>query len=113
MKEKEFIMRISSIQPTLQTKSINKTNVVRAQHQPPVSEPASVNPSFKGDDKGILLGLGGGLSVGLLLVGGAAIAGIVVLPAIIGSAAVVGSGIAGATLGHKIEQKIDEMKKNK
>ena len=107
-------MRVSSIQPTLQTRNVSKTNNIKSQPQPPLGEPIIKNPTFKGgSDKGILLGLGGGLSAGLVLVGGAAIAGVLVLPAIIGSAVVVGSGIGGAVVGHKIEQKIDEMKKDK
>ena len=105
-------MRISSIQPTLQAKCVNKTNVIKNHQLPPANEPVPANPSFKGEHKGIILGLGGGLAAGLLVVGGAAIAGIVVLPAMLGGAAVVGSGLAGAALGNKIEEKIDSLKKD-
>lgn len=107
-------MRIPSIQPTLQTKRINTPNNIKSYSQPPIYDPFTHNPQFKGNNyKGALVGLGGGLTAGLIIIGGAAIAGIVVLPAILGGAAVVGSGVAGATLGHKIEQKIDEIKSKK
>ena len=68
------------------------------------------NPQFKGKGNGALLGLGGGLITGLVTVGGAAIAGIVTLPVIIGGAAIVAAGAAGAKIGDKIEDKIEELK---
>ena len=103
-------MRITKIQPTI----TNSTNSLRRQNnttspQVPVDKGSEVN--FRGGGKGVLGGLGAGLSAGLLVVGGAAIAGIVVLPAIIGGAVVLGAGAAGAYAGDKIEDKINEMKK--
>lgn len=103
-------MRVSSIQPTLyraqnQQQSFRKTDCG--------TTPTQSNPSFKGNGKGLLAGLTTGITTGLLVVGGAAITGLIVLPAIIGGAAIVGSGIGGAVLGDKIEDKIDEHKKKK
>ena len=52
------------------------------------------------------------MGTGTMVVGGAAIAGALALPAIIGGAAVVSAGLGGAALGNKIEEKIDASKKD-
>ncbi len=107
-------MRIINIQPTIQPKNVYKNNISGTQTMPPTREPVVITPQFRGTEyKGALLGLGGGLVTGLLVVGGAAIAGAFVLPALVGGAAVVGTGIAGATIGNKIEEKIDKIKSKK
>ncbi|MBE7703096.1 MAG: hypothetical protein E7Z89_03485 [Cyanobacteria bacterium SIG28] len=102
-------MRVSAIQ-----KSMVRQNSVQKQATKPrclkqepeqIPEQATANPAFKGSN-GALLGLGGGLITGLATVGGAAIAGVLVLPAAIGGLAIVATGAAGAAAGNKIEDKI-------
>ena len=106
-------MRVLNIQPTIQSKNVNKINLAKSQPQSPKPDSTGVNILFRGGNyKGALLGLGGGLITGLLVVGGAAIAGALALPAIIGGAAVVSAGLGGAALGNKIEEKIDASKKD-
>ena len=63
--------------------------------------------SFKGTGKGLLTGLGVGLTGSLLLVCGLAMAGTLVLPAALGSAVVFASGVGCSYVGDKLEDKIN------
>ena len=101
-------MRVSKIQPQyLKTYKTNfntkPTNYLLQKNEPPKPE-----PQFKGTSKGILTGLGTGVATTLLIVGGLAISGTLVLPAIIGGTLIAGGGVGGAVLGNKIEDKINE-----
>lgn len=103
-------MRVSKIQSTY-VKSQNQLGNVRTQrimNEP--TQPTVTAPTFKGDGNGALAGLGTGLVTGLAAVGGLAISGTLLLPALIGSAIVLGVGAAGAYVGNKIEDKIKENK---
>ncbi len=103
-------MRIQNIQTiTYLNKSVKK----KQKQQILNSSKKVLEPTFKAQGSGTITGMGGGLATGLLLIYGAAISGIVVLPALLGSIAVVSTGIAGAAIGHKIEKKIDDVKKDK
>ena len=101
-------MRVSSIQPALYNQT-KKTQINKKIYSNPINVP-STNPQFKGSGDGALAGLGFGLCGGLIAIGGAAVAGIFLLPAIIGGAAVVAAGAAGAYVGDKIEDKITKNK---
>ena len=93
-------MRVMKIQSTVvkpqNQQKFNKVSRIANQPEQPIA-----NPTFKGGD-GALAGLGGGLITGLIVIGGGAIAGVLALPTIIGSAAIVGAGVAGAYIGDKI-----------
>ena len=98
-------MQVSKIQSTVlrqqcQPKLNRTTNLLNKPEQEPVAAPA-----FKGA-KGGLWGLGGGLVTGLIVVCGGLITGGLAIPALLGGAAVLGSGAAGAALGNKVENKL-------
>ena len=108
--EKEKGMRIYNIQPTTPYRKTYGSMALKTNPTKPQTETVTVSPQFRGSGKGLLLGLGTGLVTGLLVVGGAAIAGAFMLPAAIGGAAVVATGAAGAAIGEKIEDKITKSK---
>lgn len=101
-------MRINSIQPKLM-----KTNYVKnnQKNDGAVSNPQSVNPQFRGEGDGTLIGVTGGVLVSMTALGAAAIAGVFMAPALIATAVIGGSAVAGGAIGTKIEEKINENKK--
>ena len=102
-------MKISAIQNQVitQPKPIAKQVIKQKFNNPnPNEQTQQVTPSFKGNGNGMLAGLGGGLIAGLIVIGGSAITGGLALPALIGGAGVVGSGVVGAVIGDKIEDAI-------
>ena len=105
-------MYISKIQQPTYTKIQYQTK--RNTTIPPhIPTEKNIKPTFNGKGGGAIVGVGGGLATGVLAVGGSAITGTVVLPAIVGSAIIVAVGIAGAYLGDKIEDKIEQIKSKK
>ncbi len=106
-------MRVSAIQGhgVIRPK-LNSGNVVtRVRVQPETQLPEA--PSFQSKGKGAIIGFGGGLAIGLFTFGAAAITGGLAIPTIIGCWGSLATGVGGAVLGNKIEDKISgENKKN-
>ena len=98
-------MRINSIQTT-QNRKLYKQQTFNTKRL----TKASNNIQFRGNGKGVVIGLGSGVITSLVSIGGAAITGMLAMPAIVGSALVLASGVVGAILGNKVEDKLEEHK---
>lgn len=104
-------MKIAKIQPTMiRVNNQQKVNNVRRFTTTPEQEP--VAPSFKGSGKGGFAGFVTGFTGALVVLGATAITGGAALPLFVAGGAMLGAGAAGAAIGDKIEDKINE-KKNK
>lgn len=109
-------MRICAVQNQIQLKTIAKKVSKRNETMPKPQE-QSVAPAFKGSGDGMLLGVGAGLTAGLIVIAGGAITGGLALPGLVANAGVIASALGGGYVGDKVEDKIHEFfkgdKKNK
>ena len=100
-------MRISAIQghSVIRPKMCSNNVTTRVRVQPETQYPPV--PSFQSKGKGIVIGFGGGMALGLLAFGAAVISGGIAIPAIVGSLGSLATGVGGAVVGSKIEDKIN------